>query len=50
MAQCYIHPYLIALVGERLGEDKLADIIDAIFDGLVAADGGSRGTGKIRAA
>ena len=46
----YIQPYLISAVGERLSEDKLAAIIDAIFDGLDAKDGGARGSGTLHAA
>ena len=50
MVISYIQPYLISAVGERLSEDKLACIIDAIFDGLDAKDGGARGSGTLRAA
>ena len=50
MVISYIQPYLISAIGERLSEDKLAAIIDAIFDGLSAKDGGARGTGKLHAA
>ena len=46
----YIQPYLIAMIGDRLSEEKLAAIIDAVFDGLDARDGGARGTGKLHAA
>lgn len=44
----YIQPYLIAMIGDRLSETKLAHIVDAIFDGLDASDGGARGTGLLR--
>ena len=47
MVLCYIQPYLIAMIGERLSEDKLAHIVDAIFDGLDAEDGGARGTSQL---
>lgn len=50
MVISYIQPYLISAVGERLSEDKLAAIIDAIFDGLDAKDGGARGSGTLHAA
>ena len=50
MVLSYIQPYLIAMIGDRLSEDKLAHIVDAIFDGLDAKDGGARGTGKLHAA
>ena len=46
----YLMPYYIAMLGDRLSEDKLAHIIDAIFDGLDAKDGGARGTGTLSAA
>lgn len=50
MVGCYLQPYMIAMIGERLSEDKLALIIGAIFDGLDARDGGARGTQDIQAA
>lgn len=50
MVISYIQPYLISAIGERLSEDKLAAIIDAIFDGLDGRDRGARGTGKLHAA
>ena len=50
MVISYIQPYLISAIGERLSEDKLGAIIDAIFDGLDGKDGGARGTGKLHAA
>ena len=46
----YLQPYSIAMLGERLTEEKLAHIVDAIFDGLVAADGGARSTKGLHAA
>ncbi|QPD00558.1 hypothetical protein IRL76_14255 [Qipengyuania soli] len=46
----YIQPYLIAMIGERLTEDKLAYLIDALFDGLSATDRGAKGTKGLRAA
>lgn len=47
---CYIQPYLIAMIDERLSEEKLARIIDALFDGMNAKDRGARGTSGLRAA
>jgi hypothetical protein len=35
---------------ERLSEDKLARIIDAVFDGLSAQDRGAKGLAGLRAA
>ncbi|MBY6218877.1 hypothetical protein [Qipengyuania aquimaris] len=46
----YLQPYSIAMLGDRLSEDKLAHIVDAIFDGLVAADGGAKSTKGLHAA
>jgi AcrR family transcriptional regulator len=47
---CYIQPYLIAMIDTRLSEDKLAHIVDALFDGLSAKDRGARGQRGLRAA
>ena len=44
---CYIQPYLIAMIDERLTEAKLAALIDALFDGLHARDSDARGMGSI---
>ena len=44
---CYIQPYLIAMIDERLTETKLAALIDALFDGLHARDSDARGMGSI---
>jgi hypothetical protein len=46
----YLQPYSIAMLGDRLSEEKLAHIVDAIFDGLVAKDGGARSTKGLHAA
>ena len=46
----YLQPYSIAMLGDRLTKDKLAHIVDAIFDGLVAADGGAKSTKGLHAA
>ena len=50
MVNCYLQPYMIAMIDERLSEEKLALIVGAIFDGLNAKDGGAGGTQDIRAA
>ena len=50
MVIAYIQPYLIAMIGDRLSTEKLATIIDTIFDGLDAKDGGARGTGTLHTA
>jgi AcrR family transcriptional regulator len=50
MVICYLQPYMIAMIDERLSEEKLALIVGAIFDGLDTQDGGARGTQDIRAA
>ena len=50
MVNCYLQPYLIAMLDERLTEHKLARIIDTIFDGLSGEDGGARGVNDLRLA
>lgn len=50
MVSNYLMPYTIAMLGERLTEEKLAHIVDAIFDGLAAGDRGSRATRGLHAA
>ena len=50
MVNCYLQPYMIAMIDERLSEEKLALIVGAIFDGLNAKDGGAGGTQDTRAA
>ena len=47
---CYIQPYLIAMIDERLTEAKLAALIDALFDGLHARDSDARGMRSINPA
>lgn len=47
---CYLLPYQIALLDERLSEDKLARIVDALFDGLSGEDRGAKGVSKLQAA
>ncbi|MCL4672379.1 MAG: hypothetical protein KJZ64_05465 [Sphingomonadaceae bacterium] len=46
---CYIQPYLVAMLEDRLTEAKLARIIDALFDGLSAEDRGAKGVTTLRA-
>lgn len=50
MAICYTMPDMIPMLEDRLGEDKLAGIVDTLFAGLSAADGGARGLRGMRAA
>ena len=50
MVSCYLQPYMIAMIEDKLSEEKLALIVGAIFSGLNAKDGGARGTEDIRAA
>lgn len=49
-----VHPYcninVMVYLMERLSEEKLARIVDAIFDGLSAQDRGARGIAGLRAA
>lgn len=47
---CYVQPYMIAMIVDRLSEDKLARIIDMLFDGLSASDRGAKGISGLRAA
>ncbi|WP_435416712.1 hypothetical protein WAB17_07365 [Parerythrobacter aurantius] len=47
---CYIQPYMIAMITDRLSEEKLARIIDTLFDGLSAKDRGAMGIAGLRAA
>ena len=50
MVFAYTTPDVLLMVGDRLTEDKLAAIIDTMFAGLSAEDGGSRGVSGLRAA
>jgi len=50
MVNCYLQPYLIAMLDERLNEKKLARIIDAIFEGVSAEDRGAAPTAELRIA
>lgn len=50
MVQPYCNIGLMSRMMDRLTEEKLARIIDAIFDGLSAQDRGARGVTGLRAA
>ncbi len=50
MVICYTSPQMMIIVDHRLAEDKLAAIVDTIFEGLSGKDGGAAGTTKLRAA
>ena len=47
---CYLIPYLIATLGDRLTEDKLGSIVDTLFAGLSGKDGGARGIDRLKLA
>ena len=46
----YTTPEMLITLGEKLTLDKLASLIDALFAGLSASDGGAGGTTGLRAA
>ena len=50
MLSSYTMPDALIYIDERLSEEKLARIIDTIFIGLSAEDGGARGLNTIRIA
>lgn len=50
MAICYTLPDMISMLEDRLDERKLASIVDTLFAGLSATDGGARGLAGLRAA
>lgn len=50
MVFCYTSPQVMLVLHDRLNETKLAAIIDTLFAGLSAADGGARGLDEIRMA
>ena len=50
MTVAYTMPDLLQTVDERLTEDKLAAIVDTLFAGLSAADGGASGVSGLRPA
>jgi TetR/AcrR family transcriptional regulator, repressor of the ameABC operon len=50
MVYCYTMPDVLPMIEHRLSEEKLAAIIDTLFAGLSATDGGARGVRGLRAA
>ena len=50
MVVCYVSPQLMLILNERLALDKLAAIIDTMFAGLSAADGGAMGVNTLKIA
>ena len=50
MLAAYVNISLMAMVMPKLSEAKLARIVDAVFDGLSAADRGAAGVTGLRAA
>lgn len=50
MTSTYCNITVMAMIMPRLSEEKLARIVDAIFDGLSAADRGARAVTGLRAA
>lgn len=50
MIVAYTMPDILMMLDERLSEEKLAAIVDTLFAGLSARDGGSMGVAGLRAA
>ena len=50
MVACYTIPDLLPMIEHRLSEDKLAAIVDTLFAGLSAREGGAKGIAGLRAA
>ncbi|MBX7481867.1 TetR/AcrR family transcriptional regulator [Qipengyuania qiaonensis] len=50
MVIAYTSPQIMLMIAPRLHEDKLAAIVDTLFAGLSARDGGALGTQDIRVA
>ncbi len=50
MVIAYTMPDMLTMIDERLSEEKLAAIIDTLFAGLSARDGGAKGVAGLRAA
>ena len=50
MVMCYTMADLLPLIEHRLSEEKLAAIVDTLFAGLSAKDGGAKGMKGLRAA
>ena len=49
MVVCYTSPQVMMMISDRLVEDKLAAIIDTLFAGLSAEDGGAAGVTGLKA-
>jgi AcrR family transcriptional regulator len=50
MLCCYCNVSIMAMIMPKLSEDKLARIVDAMFDGLSASDRGARGVVSLQLA
>ena len=50
MTGAYVNIGAMELIMPKLSEDKLARIVDAVFDGLSGADRGAKGVSALRAA
>lgn len=50
MVICYTSPQFMIMLGDKLTEEKLGAIIDTMFAGLTADDGGARGVADLRLA
>lgn len=50
MVNNYTFPDMLIHIDDKLSEEKLAHIVDAIFAGLSAEDGGARGVNTLRIA
>lgn len=50
MMHCYTQPDALTYLGDRLTLEKLGRIIDTVFAGLSAKDGGARGVSGLRVA
>lgn len=50
MVACYTVPDILPMIEHRLSEDKLGAIVDTMFAGLSASDGGAKGLKGLRAA
>lgn len=50
MVSCYTIPDILPMVEHRLSQDKLAAIVDTLFAGLSAKEGGAGGMRGLRAA
>ncbi|MXO91641.1 hypothetical protein [Pontixanthobacter aquaemixtae] len=50
MVICYTSPQVMMMLGDRLTEEKLGQIIDTLFAGLTAKKGGARGVASLKLA